>query len=134
VEQIFRDSMTIHGVNVEQSTVPISIDISDGEKLSTDPNVFPVKVNISPTILSNVRIANKVCIQVVLNHIGPQTANGSADQAQLHETEGHTEVVRAKFVVGCDGDISPNICPIFPWISDLTRMKVLIVGFASTSE
>ncbi|KZV70845.1 hypothetical protein PENSPDRAFT_685128 [Peniophora sp. CONT] len=73
IENIFLDSMRKEGLEVERPIVPVSLEVSTDETELQDPTAYPVKVT--------------------LQHL----------DADSEELENKTEVVHAKFVVGCDG-------------------------------
>ncbi|KAG5644873.1 hypothetical protein DXG03_007514 [Asterophora parasitica] len=91
IEEIFIDSIRKSGVEVSRPIAPGSIQISEIDKDSTNPDVFPVRVRFKPDFqkLWLTRSSQKV----VLNHLDTLDDDGQPD----------TEVVHTKYVIGADG-------------------------------
>ena len=76
--------MSSYGIQVDRPYTPTAIEISDDPKQLEDPEAYPVKVNAAVRLLLP-RVT--IIFQVTLKSL---------------ENE-NVEVVRAKYVVGCDG-------------------------------
>ena len=93
IEAIFLDSMSSYGIEVDRPYAPAALEISDDSKELQDPNAYPIKVRVWVLRGGTIKRGNEfdLGLQVTLNRL---------------DAENTTEIVHAKYVVGCDGTIA----------------------------
>lgn len=89
--------MRSYGVEVERPRRPTDIDISENVDELSSPGSYPVKVCVNP--VTHTLTHRQRTLQVIVERL------------DVIEEENKTETIRAKFVVGTDGESSHTTTP-----------------------
>ncbi|KAL2223109.1 FAD binding domain protein [Thermoascus aurantiacus ATCC 26904] len=110
IERFFLDSLKEHGdIQVERGVMPEALELEDADPYDRD--AYPVKVTLrylteeqaTPAAINGAAKNGTVQSGLFRSNLYPDDTEDLLNAAKTNPRAGSTEIVRAKYLIGCDG-------------------------------